>query len=185
LKAIAINPAPRKKRRAPAKKKNTTTRRKKTMAARKRAPAKKNPTRKSPRRNQAGKFKLTGPEVKNLTGAAAGGAMSGAVTSYIDGMKPDFLQAVPSAVITAGIGVVLVAMSRQPVAKAIGGGMVAHAVGDMVEEFMQQPGSAGPSPETKAKEALVFSNPGHYNSLQHNPGHYSAHSKNVGALVTF
>lgn len=181
-KAIAINPAPRSKKNGGAKKNKTKARSKKTMA-KKRTPAKKNPSRSAPRRNQAGKFKLTGPETKTLTGAAAGGAISGTVTTYIDGMKPDFLQAVPSAVITATIGVLMVAMTRQPIAKAIGGGMVAHAVGDMVEELMGAPAPA--ATPAKQDEALVFSNPGHYNRLNSNPGHYSAASKHVGALVTF
>ena len=180
-KAIAINPAPRSKKKGGAKKNKTKPGSKKTMG-KKRTPAKKNPSR-PPRRNQAGKFKLTGPETKNLTGAAAGGAISGAATSYIDDMKPDFLAAIPSGVITAALGVVVVAMSRQPIAKAIGGGMVAHAVGDMVEELMGAPAPA-PAP-AKQDEALVFSNPGHYNRLNSNPGHYSAASKHVGALVTF
>jgi len=154
------------------------------MAAKKSRSAKKNPSRSAPRRNQAGKFKVTAAEAKSLTGAAVGGALSGAVTNAIDGVKPPALAMVPSALITVGLGIVLVAATKAPLAKAIGYGMVAHGAGDVVEEFMGPAGAPMGAPK-KDGEALVFSNPGHYNSLHHNPGHYSAASKHVGALVTF
>jgi len=197
MKAIAVNPAKRSAKKPSAKKSEKKTKPKKgtrTMASKNKA--KKNPaTRAAPRRNQAGKFKLTAAEVKSLSGAAAGGGVAGAVTGWVDSVKPPALDMIPSSVLTAAAGVLVVAMTRDALAKAVGYGMVASSVGDIVQEFMGNGTTTVTKEQTEEKGggALVFSNPGHYGlrhnpahaRMTHNPGHYSAHSKHVGALVTF
>ena len=162
MRTIAINPV----------------RRKKKMAARKRrkSPAKRAPARRSPakrsnpvrRRRRNPKAGLTSADVKDLGTASIGGAAAGAVTAYLEDAKPAFLAAVPTEVVSAGLGIALAMFGKTPALKNVSRGMVSYA--------------ADQAPATQTG-ALVYTNPGHYggHSLP-NPGHYSD-ELHVGGLV--
>ena len=159
MRTIAINPAPRKA-------KKNTTKRGKTVAkkkTKKRTPAKKNPTRRRPRRNQA-KMKVTPIEARNLAMAGAGGATAGAMESYIDDLKPAFLDMVPTGVVSVGIGVLLTAVTKAAPVKSFASGWVAQGAGSAIKHFMNQgPAKTETKTEDKSTAALLsFSNPTHY-----------------------
>ena len=135
-KAIAINPAQRKsKSKTNPRKGGTVAKSKSKSKAKGKSRAKSNPpARRSPRKNQA--FKITPTDARNLGMTAAGGAVGGAVTGYLDDMKPEALEAVPTELLTAGAGLLIVAMSKAPAAKAIAAGMIGYAAGSMVEKYV-------------------------------------------------
>jgi hypothetical protein len=171
MRTIAINPV----------------RRKKKMAARKRrkSPAKRAPARRSPakrsnpvrRRRRNPKAGLTSADVKDLGTASIGGAAAGAVTAYLEDAKPAFLAAVPTEVVSAGLGIALAMSGKTPALKNVSRGMVSYAAGRLGERLI-----ADQAPATQTG-ALVYTNPGHYggHSLP-NPGHYSD-ELHVGGLV--
>lgn len=182
-KAIAINPAKRKsksKSKSKRKSKRKTNPKGGTVAAK----SKKNPARRAPRRNQA--FKITPTDARNLGMSAAGGAVGGAVTGYLDEMKPEALAMVPTELLTAGAGLLIVAMSKQPAAKAIAAGMIGYAAGSMVEKFTADAttttGAKSGTETTEASKSLdsLYALP---NPYKHTPNPYHSRT-NVGALIS-
>lgn len=187
-KAIAINPA---KRKTKSKSKSKSNPRGGKVAKRKtKRKSKSNPTkaRRAPRKNQA--FKITPTDARNLGMTAAGGAVGGAVTGYLDEMKPEALAMVPTELLTVGAGLLIVAMSKAPAAKAVASGMIGYAAGSMVEKWTAEAAqSTGTGTGTgTGTENGKDNNTGALFGLQsprsiaHNPYHRRA--TNVGALIS-
>mgnify|MGYP003654456800 FL=1 len=179
-KAIAINPAKRKTKSKSNPKGGTVAKSKSKSKSKSRA--KSNPTKpRAPRRNQAA-FRITPTDARNLGMTAAGGAVGGAVTGYLDEMKPEALAMVPTELLTVGAGLLIVAMSKAPAAKAVASGMIGYAAGSMVEKFTAD-AAATVAPEVAPEKGLGalygLQSP---RSIAHNPVHRRA--TNVGALIS-
>ena len=179
-KAIAINPAKRKTKSKSNPKGGTVAKPKPKSKSKSRA--KSNPTKpRAPRRNQAA-FRITPTDARNLGMTAAGGAVGGAVTGYLDEMKPEALAMVPTELLTVGAGLLIVAMSKAPAAKAVASGMIGYAAGSMVEKFAAE-AAATVAPEVAPEKGLGalygLQSP---RSISHNPLH--RRPTNVGALVS-
>lgn len=172
MRTIAINPVRRKSKMAA--RKRRSTRRSPAKRTARRSPAKRNPVRRRRRNPKAG---LTAADVKDLGTASIGGATAGALTAYLEGAKPQFLQAVPTEVVSAGLGVALAMFGKTPALKNVSRGMVSYAAGRLTERLIADQGAATQT------GALVYANPAHYggHSLP-NPGHYSD-ELHVGGLV--
>lgn len=182
-KAIAINPAKRKTKSKSNPKGATVAKSKSKSKSKSRA--KSNPTKpRAPRRNQAA-FKITPTDARNLAMTAAGGAVGGAVTGYLDEMKPEALAAVPTELLTVGAGLLIVAMSKAPAAKAVASGMIGYAAGSMVEKVTAEAaqnagnGTGNGNDTTNAGALYGLQSP---KSIAHNPVHRRA--TNVGALIS-
>tara|TARA_R110002060_G_scaffold862_4_gene2058 strand:+ start:2992 stop:3534 length:543 start_codon:yes stop_codon:yes gene_type:complete len=175
MRTIAINPVRRKKKMAARKRTRKSPARR---PAARRAPARKsNPVR---RRRSNPKAGLTAADVKDLGTAGIGGAAAGALTAYLEGAKPKMLEAVPTEVVSAGLGIALAMFGKTPALKNVSRGMVSYAAGRITERMI----APGPPAAAAQTSGLVFANPGHYGSLP-NPGHYSnPHDElHVGGLV--
>ena len=182
-KAIAINPAKRKTKSKSNPKGGTVAKPKSKSKSKSRA--KSNPTKpRAPRRNQAA-FRITPTDARNLGMTAAGGAVGGAVTGYLDEMKPEALAMVPTELLTVGAGLLIVAMSKAPAAKAVASGMIGYAAGSMVEKFAAEAaqnagnGTGNGNDTTNAGALYGLQSP---RSISHNPLH--RRPTNVGALVS-
>ena len=182
-KAIAINPAQRKTKSKSNPKGGTVAKPKSKSKSKSRA--KSNPTKpRAPRRNQAA-FRITPTDARNLGMTAAGGAVGGAVTGYLDEMKPEALAMVPTELLTVGAGLLIVAMSKAPAAKAVASGMIGYAAGSMVEKFTAEAaqnagiGTGNGNDTTNAGALYGLQSP---RSISHNPLH--RRPTNVGALVS-
>ena len=174
MRTIAINPVRRKGTKMAARKRSP---RRKTPARRRPAARKANPVRRRRRNPKAG---LTAADVKDLGTAAVGGAAAGALTAYLEDAKPQMLAAVPTEVVSAGLGIALAMFGKTPALKNVSRGMVSYSAGRLTERMIADKPAASAPPQTGA---LVYSNPGHYGSHSlPNPGHYSD-SLHVGGLV--
>lgn len=180
-KAIAINPADRKTK-SKSKTKGATAVAKSKSKSKSKSRAKSNPTKpRPPRKNQAA-FKITPADARNLAATAAGGAVGGAVTGYLDDMKPPALAMIPTELLTAGAGLLLTAVSKAPMAKAFSAGMMGYAAGSMVEKFTSGAATtAAPAVEPTAELGALYGlqSP---RSIANNPVH--RRPTNVGALIS-
>ncbi len=184
-KAIAINPAQRKTKSKSNPKGGTVAKSKSKSKSKPRSRAKSNPTKpRAPRRNQAA-FRITPTDARNLGMTAAGGAVGGAVTGYLDEMKPEALAMVPTELLTVGAGLLIVAMSKAPAAKAVASGMIGYAAGSMVEKFTAEAaqnagnGTGNGNDTINAGALYGLQSP---RSIAHNPVH--RRPTNVGALIS-
>ena len=176
MRTIAINPVKRKGKKMAARKR-TTRRATRRAPARRTAARKSNPVRRRRRNPKAG---LTPQEVKDLGTASIGGAAAGALPAYLDDAKPNFLDKVPTEVVSAGLGIALAMFGKTPALKNVSRGMVSYSAGRLTERLIADNKAPEAPPQTSA---LVYSNPGHYGGhALPNPGHYSD-ELHVGGLV--
>jgi|TARA_R110000824_G_scaffold217476_2_gene403966 hypothetical protein len=158
----------------PAKRKRST--RKGQVRKTARRAYKKNPVaRRAKRRNP--KAGLSANEIKDLGTAAIGGAASGALTAYLEGAKPKFLEKVPTEVVSAAAGLALAMFGKTPAMKNISRGMVSYAAGRLTERVVANAPAAAPSPVS----SLVYANPGHYGSIGYD--YDTTEDLHVGGLV--
>ena len=165
MRTIAINPVKRGKKKMAANKKT-----KKSTPPKRSNPVNKAPSKSRKRNPKAG---LSPQEIRDLGTSAIGGAAAGALTSYLEDNKPDFLEKVPTEVVSIAAGVGLAMFGKTPALKNLSRGIVAYGAGRMTERFMsEQQAPAAPAPPQTA--ALVYSNPSHY---------YNDDEIHVGGLV--
>ena len=167
MRTIAINPVKRRRANMAGKKKT-----KSKAPAQRSNPVKKAPSRNRKRNPKAG---LSQQEMRNLGTSAIGGAAAGALTSYLDDNKPDFLEKVPTEIVAIAAGVGLAMFGKTPALKNLSRGVVAYGAGRMTERFMADQ-AAAPAAAPPQTAALMYSNP------QYNPGHYNDEI-HVGGLV--
>ena len=177
MRTIAINPVSR-RRKVAAKKKA----KRKTPAKRKN-PTAKAVTRRAKRRNP--KAGLSAADMKDLGTAAIGGAAAGALTSYLEDNKPDFLEKVPLEIVSIGAGVALAMFGKTPAMKNVSRGIVSYGAGRLTERMMSEAkngngnGNGLTGPQT---EGLVFANPAHYGGIGHSRANFND-ELHVGGLV--
>ena len=178
MRTIAINPV--KRRRTVAAKKKGTKKGMTRKTARK-AYAK-NPVARRRKSNPKG---ITPREMKDLATSAVGGAAAGAVTSYLEDNKPAALEAVPTELVSVGVGVALAMFVKAPAMKNVGHGMIAYGAGRFTERMLAENKTAsgtGTSTDDPKLEGLVFANPGHYGSMGYGSPSFND-QLHVGGLV--
>ena len=183
MRTIAINPV--KRRRTVAAKKKGTKKGMTRKTARK-AYAK-NPV--ARRRKSNPKAGITPQEMKDLATSAVGGAAAGAVTSYLEDNKPTALEAVPTELVSVGVGIALAMFVKAPAMKNVGHGMIAYGAGRFTERMLAENKAKsgngngnGNGTGDSQTAGLVFANPGHYGSMGHSAPSFND-QLHVGGLV--
>lgn len=136
-----------------------------------RAPARRsNPTPARRRRRKSNpKPGLSAADMKDLGAAAAGGMGAGILTGYLEKNKPEMLKAVPTEIISAGLGVALATFGKTPVLKNLSAGMISFAAGSYAKNIT-----------TPKVEGLFSPSVG---ALMYNPHNGHGEEIHVGALT--
>jgi hypothetical protein len=182
MRTIAINPV--KRRRTVAAKKRKGTKKGMTRKTARKAYAK-NPV--ARRRKSNPKAGITPQELKDLGTAAVGGAAAGALTSYLEDNKPDFLEKVPLEIVSIGAGIALAMFGKTPAMKNVSRGIVSYGAGRLTERMMSEAKNGngngnGNGAGDSQTAGLVFANPGHYGSMGYDSPSFND-QLHVGGLV--
>jgi hypothetical protein len=182
MRTIAINPVKRGKKVAARKK----AKRKGAVAKRKN-PTRKAVTRRAKRRNP--KAGLSANDMKDLGTAAIGGAAAGALTSYLEDNKPEFLAQVPLEIVSIGAGVALAMFGKTPAMKNVSRGIVSYGAGRLTERMMSEAkngngngNGTGTGTGGSQTEGLIFANPAHYGGIGYSRPNFND-ELHVGGLV--
>ena len=181
MRTIAINPVKR-GRKVAARKKT----KRKTPAKRKN-PTAKAVTKRGKRRNP--KAGLSANDMKDLGTAAIGGAAAGALTSYLEDNKPEFLDKVPLEIVSIGAGVALAMFGKTPAMKNVSRGIVSYGAGRLAERMLSEAKNGngngngnGTGTGGSQTEGLIFANPAHYGGIGYSRPNFND-ELHVGGLV--